>query len=702
MPKARKSSLRVKHNKLGPLSSPLKPSSTSPSKLVEAAIPLDDKDVQQEDSPSLLSLSSTPWSDSMANEHLTIDEKRALSILHQLCAFEQVLMEFFTGLDGLDISPVKGSLVLSYDRVELFVNPQTGRQARRADDIKELEGMIKAITKSQIDAKDNVVPRSYLLRIQDNFLSALRNPFVHLRESAQVPGQVGLFVRPKDNASGKKKSRPPNLEGIRFELFSFPRKIVSPEDHGFLDDLSFDYTHRRVGERESKKYILIGLGMARVINHHCTRDKVEWPFAPNGLKFKDGHKEIGVMSSELVLKRGKSLVAGSEVFGYYGDEFARLDCSPSSTPPKPQKRQNPYIDLESASRADSMDLDSIRMEGSSRVHVHQSPLGPFDRFIQARNLDRDTDDAAPKGISGRKKKRRKSRKHDSSQDHDDHPVAAGDDNDIQYLSDGIGIAAGHLRSTTPKRRKKGSISKAGVIEIDQDQDALEVVSLFSSLRASVVPDDGADNVLVPESSGNAAEEPTPSPSPPSTSDIMNRMMQLDERIEDQLDILQDREQQFDKLIADLIDLKEVVQRDAKVLAQLRRQQKGLIKGITEILTKTGKATLEESRPAGGRSHQSVSVCSSYSSIAPSIMLNLWRVSQRKVENAASEAPEGLSPTSIHAEPIEIPSSDEDVAYGSPETIFSTSSDGDGYDQIMRNMEEDNLTKEEADAIHLLH
>ncbi|WWC66541.1 uncharacterized protein I206_100444 [Kwoniella pini CBS 10737] len=510
----------------------------------------------------------------MVNEQLTSDEKKALSVLHQLCAFEQIFMEFFSKLDGLDIVPVRGSLVLSYDRSELFINPENGRAARRTDDATALERIIKDITQSQLDAKDNVVPRSYLLRIQDNFLAALRNPNLRLGESDIMKGQIGLFVKPKENLSRievlQKRNRPLNLEGIRFQLFSFPEKVTRPQDHGFLDDLSFDYKHRRVGEYNSKNYVLIGLGVARVINHHCTRSNVEWPFAPNALKFKDGHKEIGVMTSGLLLKERRSLEAGSEILAYYGDEFARLDCPAyhgshnhrkfatfaKPTPPPIYNRQDPYANLDSASRADSIDLDGIQMEGPSSTN--RKPIDALQEFFL--DLENDEKDNTPKRSKRKKRKSRDNKSNYIVQDRDD-------DNEVEYLET---RPLTETRRASPKRKRR--VKSDDIVEDTEEEEIQDVISLNGSTRANPTQD---EDILIPDSSIPVEQSRHRN----KNAQIIDRVNELDEEIEKQLDALRDREKQFDKLIEHLIDLKEGVKRDGTVLRELRQKNRKLVNEI---------------------------------------------------------------------------------------------------------------------------
>ncbi|WVW82139.1 hypothetical protein I302_104144 [Kwoniella bestiolae CBS 10118] len=502
---------------------------------------------------------------------LTEGEQKALNILHQLCAFEHIFMEFFAGLDGLKISPVRGSKTLKYDRQELFINPQTGNQARRNDQVGHLENIIKQITRSQKSRNDNLVPNIYLDRLEKNFLDALHNPFFHLRQSAEVPGQVGLFVKPGDTGP------PSNLDGIRFELFSLPRRITDTEENGFLDDLTFDYKHKKRGEKEAKNYILIGLGMARVINHHCSNHSVEWTFEPNALKFEEKGK-IGRMVSKLVKQSRRAFKPGMEIFGYYGDEFAQKDCICSSTSlhestaetnnavpglSKDYDRGDTPLEYP-VSRADSMDLDGINLEGSSPVRPPRLYRTPScyevyrDKALSQRRKDH----------VRRRDKKRKSR-HESEDDSQD---------EVEYV--GTKSSPGGITSS---RRTRSSPLKQRRMVGSEDEE-FDIPGIWGRPREQEEGDldEGGDVEVL---ASNASSRPS---SPSKMMKILNQIAQLDGRVNSHLNKLEFHENSLDGIISRLVDFKENIREERKEVERCREKQKTLMAQLKKLEKGKGK------------------------------------------------------------------------------------------------------------------
>ncbi|WVQ62344.1 uncharacterized protein L199_000484 [Kwoniella botswanensis] len=504
---------------------------------------------------------------------LTKNEKDTLIVLHQLCAFEHVLMEFFAGLDGLKIAPVRGSKIFKFDRPEMFDNSDTGRQARRNDEIGGLEGIIERITHSQKVAKDNIIPEDYLDRIRDNFIAALRNPFLHLRESKEVPGQVGLFVKPAEPPSRidvlTRKGKTPNMDGIRFELFAFPRKIKKPEEHGFLDDLTFDYKHKKPGEKEGKNYVLMGLGMARVINHHCQNKSIEWLFGANALKFESDYK-IGRMSSKLVEIPRRTLKPGMEIFGYYGDEFARLDCICSCTwlhtsteanhaafpgPSTHQYRADTPIEYP-ASRADSMDLNNIHFEGSSR-------LSPARHCRTPSYSDWDRDHALSENGKDSLKRQKKKRKKGTTQEEED-------DDEVEYVTTMTpreSSSARQTRSSTQKKKKKP------LQRVDSDTEEDDIPGTWG--RTSAQRQEEADVFAIDDGEtieilgDNVTTNPT-------KMEIYDQLTRLDTRLDKHMHLPETHEDRLITIVSELMDSREKISEDRKEIERCRVKQRILI------------------------------------------------------------------------------------------------------------------------------
>ncbi|WWC99534.1 hypothetical protein V866_006437 [Kwoniella sp. B9012] len=526
---------------------------------------------------------------------LTKNEKDTLSVLHQLCAFEHVLMEFFAGLDGLEIAPVRGSKIFKFDRKEMFDNSDTGRQARRNDEIGGLEGIIKRITHSQKFAKDNIIPEDYIDRIRDNFIAALRNPFLHLRESKEVPGQVGLFVKPAEPPSRidvlTRRGKTPNMDGIRFELFAFPRKIKKPEEHGFLDDLTFDYKHKKPGEKEGKNYVLMGLGMARVINHHCQNKSIEWLFDPNALKFENDCK-IGRMSSKLVKLPRRTLRPGMEIFGYYGDEFARLDCICSSTslhsstndkstgpPGRSTHHYRAGTPMEyPVLRADSMDLNNIHFEGSSRL----TPALHFRTTSRCSDSDRDHTLSEERKESLRRKKTKRKKQSTQGQE---------DDDEVEYVttvSPGESSTARQTRSSTQKKKKR-----LQRVNSDEEEDGIPETWGKSSGHQQEEDDIFAidDGEIIEILDGNATASPT-------KMEIYDQLTRLGTRLDKHMHRLETHEDRLIAIVSELVDSREKISEDRKEIERCRVKQRMLVDQLRRKDKGKGKQTPQDREASG--------------------------------------------------------------------------------------------------------
>ncbi|OCF73662.1 hypothetical protein I204_05505 [Kwoniella mangroviensis CBS 8886] len=518
------------------------------------------------------------------------NDKDTLSVLHQLCAFEHVLMEFFAGLDGLKIAPVRGSKIFKFDRTEMFDNSDTWRQARRNDEIGGLERIIERIAHSQKVAKDNIIPEDYLDRIRDNFIAALRNPFLHLRESKEVPGQVGLFVKPAEAPSRidvlTRKGKTPNMDGIRFELFAFPRKIKKPEEHGFLDDLTFDYKHKKPGEKEGKNCVLMGLGMARVINHHCQNQSIEWLFEANALKFESDYK-IGRMSSKLVKLPRRMLKPGMEIFGYYGDEFARLDCTCSSTSLHASTKENHAAPAGPSthhyradtpmeyptSRADSMDLNTIHFEGSSRLSPARDCRTPS-------YSDWDRDHTLSEGRKRSLRRQKKKRENGTTQGEED-------DNEVEYLttiSPGESSTTRQTRSSTQKQKKKR------LQRVDSDTEEDDVPGTRGRTGAQRLEEDDVfasdDDETIEILDGEATTNPT-------KMEILDQLTRLDTKLNKHMHRLKTHEDSLVAIVSELVDLRKKIGEDRKTMERCRVKQTMLVDQLRRKDKGKGKQTLRD-------------------------------------------------------------------------------------------------------------
>ncbi|WVF70788.1 hypothetical protein IAT40_005582 [Kwoniella sp. CBS 6097] len=331
------------------------------------------------------SSSSTPTSSSSSSSSVIVvgssitqagpDFLYTLEILHQLCAFEHLYHQFFAVLDEIPDPPIRATSKMAYDRQQLFVNPTTGRPARRIDPPEVLTLMILAITKSQRTDPENKIPEFWLNEIEMNFLKALKNDMIHLRPCPEFGNQAGLFARPPApspsapplpspptsrstssestedtqpksvaieaesksqlsptkkkkkttfaRARGEPKPKPKQvtLTGVEFVIFSFPLEMDEPESYGFNPDLFFDLVV------DGKEQNCLGLGMARVLNHCCS-PTAEWVIPEDRFTFGQGIAGVGYQAGRLQkFKKGRdSIVPGQQIYAFYSRHFAETVC----------------------------------------------------------------------------------------------------------------------------------------------------------------------------------------------------------------------------------------------------------------------------------------------------------------------------------------------------------------------------------------
>ncbi|WVQ97142.1 40S ribosomal protein S29 [Kwoniella sp. CBS 9459] len=308
-------------------------------------------------SPSSLASSSSSPAKSVAQAGQRLEE--TLERLHQLCAFEHLYHQFYAVLAELPNPPIRATSKLAYERSHLFVNPVTGKLARRNDPPDQLESLIYAIARSQWADPGNVIPQFWLNQIETNFLQALRNDMIHLRPCPELGGQAGLFARslpphspspsprlPSNSTSDSSSSTPDaeqptprkktiarprpkprpkpkpvtTMTGIEFVIFSFPSEIEDPDDYGFSPDLLFELVVN--GEDRN----CLGLGMARVLNHCCS-PTVEWIIPENRFTFNDEIAGVGHHNARLhKFKKGNSILPGQQIYAFYSNHFAKDVC----------------------------------------------------------------------------------------------------------------------------------------------------------------------------------------------------------------------------------------------------------------------------------------------------------------------------------------------------------------------------------------
>ncbi|OCF41390.1 hypothetical protein I317_04781 [Kwoniella heveanensis CBS 569] len=280
---------------------------------------------------------------------LTKFQLNALTVLHQLCALDDLYLRLFSTMDELPHQPDRATWKILLEREDLLVNPATGDRAKRTDDADDLARMISKITDAQRNAQDNLIPDRLLRRLEKHYIAVLNNQDIVLGISTAVKNQVGLLVRSNHNRTEILRSGTTTTEdlahsaahgvsnspvaGLGFCCFTFPRGVNDVDAQGFNDDLTFQQTY------QGKQRLIMGLGIARVINHSC-RANVEWPFI-NPLDFKTGVRGLGYMTAKL---HGLApLRAGDELFGFYGEKFARLDCRCEFSKYHPPQPRSPNV-----------------------------------------------------------------------------------------------------------------------------------------------------------------------------------------------------------------------------------------------------------------------------------------------------------------------------------------------------------------------
>ncbi|WWD09255.1 hypothetical protein V865_007377 [Kwoniella europaea PYCC6329] len=226
-------------------------------------------------------------------------EHPAIQVLHQLCAFEQVLYEVIAEKDGLKISPIKASL-----RVELDF-----------DDIIKPFLVKVCATDTQLKKKDNIVPEHWLKLIEKSFLSFVSIGSLHLQSCPEIEGQIGLY---QQNALPTETLR---LKDLQFVVFSFPEEIDDISEAEFEEGLTFEH------EVDGREITLIGLGPARTINHSC-EPNVYWELETETLDYlPDGSlPNIGFTCLPIDRVEGKFIDRGQQLTAFYSDYFAENLC----------------------------------------------------------------------------------------------------------------------------------------------------------------------------------------------------------------------------------------------------------------------------------------------------------------------------------------------------------------------------------------
>ncbi|WWC86104.1 uncharacterized protein L201_000975 [Kwoniella dendrophila CBS 6074] len=608
---------------------------------------------------------------SSANSNgLFTNKQEALEILHQLCAFEHILMEFFATLDGLDQVPVRSSTTLKYDRQELFINPQTKEPARRKDGIEVLEAIIKRITQSQRDlGEGNIIPESYLQKIEQNFISALQNTNLRLDISGAVPGQVGLFVKEEENPiedtsllgrllggnkdetienpsriellreQNRQTKQPsvslPDMKGIGFELFSLPAEINDIEKHGFNDDLTFNFTHNYIRKlkKKSENRVLMGLGMARVINHHCERISVEWPLTGNHLNFNANTRNIGYMETRVEIEDIKHLKPGMEVFGFYSDEFAELNCTCDSIRHKdhidPTHDDVPNIpgsfygtkpfncsESTARPRANSMDMDIIQMTGSCPAEDQE----PEDRYSRLRTpVDPDREVRLDQAAQNRMKQARiiKSRKRNrrsnvigASDEEEEDDGDNDDDDDIQFLRF---ISSSRKRGrrlvNSPEGDEQNQEVASSVMNVDEDNQEDNNVDTNADNQSSPDPEFA---ILTANSDGKQdqktkgmnsdwemieeEEDEEEHFSALSKLEIISKIDELDDRVKLHISKLQNHEDSIDGIIDKMLAIKDDIRVQRKEIERCMEEQRELLDNLKRKEKSKGKENTPKNRP----------------------------------------------------------------------------------------------------------
>ncbi|WVQ62346.1 uncharacterized protein L199_000486 [Kwoniella botswanensis] len=236
-----------------------------------------------------------------------LPEDPALQVLHQLCAFEQVLQEVIAEKDGLKVSPIKASLRVELDFEEIIKPFLVKGDVRVASDhfnqcYQETADWSIWLnsTETQLKKKDNIVPEHWLKLIEKSFLSFLSIGSLHLQSSL-------------------------HLKDLHFVVFSFPEEIDDIPEAGSEEGLTFEH------EVDGREITLIGLGPARTINHSC-EPNVYWELETETLDYlPDGSlPNIGFTCLPIDRVEEKFINRGQQLTAFYSDYIAENLCSHTS------------------------------------------------------------------------------------------------------------------------------------------------------------------------------------------------------------------------------------------------------------------------------------------------------------------------------------------------------------------------------------
>ncbi|WVQ97143.1 hypothetical protein IAU59_004253 [Kwoniella sp. CBS 9459] len=259
---------------------------------------------------------------------------RSIECLHQLCAFEHCFQRFLAILHNLKKPPVRASFELEYTLVNAYHTPS------RSDNLDELSVKMHNITRSQRQLAHNLIPGTWMLAVEANFQAVLRSRQIRMTSCDELDGQAGLSRRQVWRPPGVKCPAPAHagldLSPIKLILFSFPRGVEDVKSLGFNHSLTFDYTFRDRVTLKREKRVLIGLGIARVLNHSC-RPNVQWSFEHSVLRKPPWSASIhpslhlDIMTISVPIGQAAAIEPGEQLFAFYGERFAIEDCEPSAT-----------------------------------------------------------------------------------------------------------------------------------------------------------------------------------------------------------------------------------------------------------------------------------------------------------------------------------------------------------------------------------
>ncbi|KAK8865802.1 40S ribosomal protein S29 [Kwoniella newhampshirensis] len=259
---------------------------------------------------------------------LSPKEREAVDILHQVCAYEQLLQELFATYFGLDKPAIRSSKVLYYESEGLLMNPKTGEALKGWDDRSTVLSMVRNIANQQGRREGNKIPDWWIKAVEANFVNALKNTDIRPRSCPEFDDQVGLFCRypeqrrpfvARRTSGGYPPYKKISLKGIGFVLFSFPRHLPMSAIREFSPALTFDHYYRK------KHYMLLGLGVARLLNHSC-EPNVEWQFDDSPPDFEDADiPGVGYLSADLGAI--KNIRPGEQILTFYSKQFGELTNS---------------------------------------------------------------------------------------------------------------------------------------------------------------------------------------------------------------------------------------------------------------------------------------------------------------------------------------------------------------------------------------